>query len=72
MIGEVWEDASNKIAYGTPREYLSGNEMDSAMNYPLRTIELLDVPHGCVWTGIRPRASCKPDRELPEGKISMR
>ncbi len=38
MIGEVWEDASNKVAYGTPREYLSGNEMDSAMNYPLRTI----------------------------------
>lgn len=40
MIGEVWEDASNKVAYGTPREYLSGNEMDSAMNYPLRSTML--------------------------------
>ena len=38
MIGEVWEDASNKVAYGTPREYLSGDEMDAAMNYPLRTV----------------------------------
>ena len=36
MIGEVWEDASNKISYGTPREYLCGQEMDSAMNYPFR------------------------------------
>ena len=40
MIGEVWEDASNKVSYGVPREYLCGQEMDSAMNYPLRTIIL--------------------------------
>lgn len=38
MIGEVWEDASHKIAYGVPREYLCGQEMDSAMNYPFRKI----------------------------------
>ena len=36
MIGEVWEDASNKIAYGVQRQYLCGFEMDSAMNYPFR------------------------------------
>ena len=36
MIGEVWEDASNKIAYGVQRQYFCGCEMDSAMNYPLR------------------------------------
>ncbi len=36
MIGEVWEDASHKISYGIPREYLCGQEMDSAMNYPFR------------------------------------
>jgi 4-alpha-glucanotransferase len=41
LIGEVWEDASNKVAYGMPREYLCGQEMDSAMNYPFRQI-LLD------------------------------
>lgn len=36
MIGEVWEDASNKQSYGVAREYLCGHEMDSAMNYPFR------------------------------------
>lgn len=40
LIGEVWEDASNKISYGVPREYLCGREMDSAMNYPFRQIVL--------------------------------
>lgn len=36
VIGEVWEDASNKIAYGTRREYFLGKELDSVMNYPLK------------------------------------
>ncbi|MBQ4160663.1 MAG: hypothetical protein IJD83_07010, partial [Clostridia bacterium] len=36
IIGEVWEDASNKVSYGEQREYLGGFELDSAMNYPLR------------------------------------
>ncbi len=36
IIGEVWEDASNKIAYSKRREYLQGNELDSVMNYPLK------------------------------------
>ena len=36
LIGEVWEDVSNKISYGKRREYLQGNELDSAMNYPLK------------------------------------
>ena len=36
MIGEVWEDASNKIAYGVQRQYFCGYEMDSSMNYPFR------------------------------------
>lgn len=36
IIGEVWEDASNKIAYSTRREYLHGKELDSVMNYPLK------------------------------------
>lgn len=36
LLGEVWEDASNKISYGQLRHYLLGNELDSAMNYPLR------------------------------------
>ncbi|AKL96821.1 glycosidase [Clostridium aceticum] len=36
LIGEVWEDASNKISYGEKREYLLGEELDSVMNYPFR------------------------------------
>lgn len=36
LIGEVWEDASNKVSYGRQREYLLGDELDSVMNYPLR------------------------------------
>lgn len=36
IIGEVWEDASNKVAYGENREYFLGEELDSVMNYPLR------------------------------------
>ena len=40
IIGEVWEDASNKVSYGERREYLWGDELDSAMNYPLRSAVL--------------------------------
>lgn len=36
LIGEVWEDASNKISYGVRRRYLQGSELDSVMNYPFR------------------------------------
>lgn len=36
VLGEVWEDASNKISYGKTKEYLLGEELDSVMNYPLR------------------------------------
>ncbi len=37
IIGEVWEDASNKESYGVKRRYLLGNQLDSVMNYPFRT-----------------------------------
>lgn len=37
IIGEVWEDASNKEAYGEKRRYLLGGQLDSVMNYPFRT-----------------------------------
>ncbi len=37
LYGEVWEDASNKIAYDTRKKYYLGNELDGVMNYPLRT-----------------------------------
>ncbi len=37
LYGEVWEDASNKIAYGRRRAYYQGRELDGVMNYCLRT-----------------------------------
>ena len=37
LYGEVWEDASNKIAYGRRKSYYNGKELDGVMNYPLRT-----------------------------------
>lgn len=36
ILGEVWEDASNKVAYGKRRKYFLGKQLDSVMNYPLR------------------------------------
>ena len=36
VLGEVWEDASNKTAYGVRRRYLMGGQLDSVMNYPFR------------------------------------
>lgn len=34
VIGEVWEDASNKIAYGLRRKYFTTGQLDGVMNYP--------------------------------------
>ena len=37
IIGEVWEDATTKESYGSPRTYALGLALDSVMNYPLRS-----------------------------------
>ena len=37
LLGEVWEDASNKIAYGVRRKYFVDGLLDGVMNYPWRT-----------------------------------
>lgn len=34
ILGEVWEDATNKISYGHRRRFLRGKQLDSVMNYP--------------------------------------
>ncbi len=46
LIGEVWEDATNKISYGKRREYFQGKELDSVMNYPLKNAILEFVKYG--------------------------
>lgn len=40
ILGEVWEDASNKTAYGSRRSYFLGRQLDSVMNYPFRSAVL--------------------------------
>ncbi len=41
LIGEVWEDPSNKVSYGETRCYCAGDTLDAVMNYPLREAVLL-------------------------------
>lgn len=36
LLGEVWDDPTNKYNYGQPMEYFLGEELDSTMNYPFR------------------------------------
>ncbi len=45
VMGEVWEDASNKIAYSERRQYLLGDELDSVMNYPFANAILQFLRH---------------------------
>ena len=45
LLGEVWEDGSNKIAYSRRRRYLLGRETHGLMNYPLRSA-VLDYVRG--------------------------
>jgi 4-alpha-glucanotransferase len=48
IIGEVWEDASNKEAYGKKRRYLLGSQLDSVMNYPFKDSISKYVCGGCA------------------------
>ena len=50
VIGEVWEDASNKIAYGKRRRYFSDSELDSVMNYPFMN-SIIDFAMGNISCG---------------------
>lgn len=36
IIGEVWENATDKISYNQRRRYFQGGQLDSVMNYPLK------------------------------------
>ncbi len=40
LLGEVWEDGSNKISYSRRRRYLLGSETHGLMNYPFRNAAL--------------------------------
>ena len=46
LLGEVWEDASNKISYGYRRRFLRGRQLDSVMNYPFANAIIDFVKNG--------------------------
>lgn len=48
VLGEVWEDASNKFSYGHRRHYFQGDELDSVMNYPFAEAIITYVRTGKV------------------------
>ena len=56
LLGEVWEDGSNKIAYSRRRRYLLGRETHGLMNYPFRTALL-------TWLGGGDAAAFRDDME---------
>ena len=36
VIGEVWENAADKVSYDKRRKYFRGKQLDSVMNYPVK------------------------------------
>ena len=46
ILGEVWENAADKVAYGELRRYLWGGQLDSVMNYPFRNAVLAFLQNG--------------------------
>ena len=46
IIGEVWEDASNKIAYDERKRYFRGSQLDSVTDYPIRNAMIDFVKYG--------------------------
>ena len=50
ITGEVWEDASHKIAYSVRRRYFQGGQLDSVTNYPLKNAIIICLLNGDVLT----------------------
>ena len=46
IIGEVWEDGSNKISYSVRRKHIWGGHCDGLMNYPFRTALISFLQNG--------------------------
>ena len=46
LLGEVWEDASNKVSYSRRRRYLQGGQLDSVTNYPFKEEIIKFVKNG--------------------------
>ncbi len=68
VIGEVWEDATNKIAYDERKTYFTSGELDSVMNYPLKDAIIDFVISGnsnLVYRTVREQIDHYPSGALP-------
>ncbi|XOQ37774.1 MAG: Aamy domain-containing protein [Lactococcus sp.] len=61
LIGEVWEDASRKVAYDQHRKYIYGDALHATMNYPFRDIIL-----GLVRGEMTPETAARKLMQLSE------
>lgn len=71
LLGEVWEDATNKISYGTRRRYLRGKQLDSVMNYPFADAIINYVCGGDGKDFIDTIASILEDYPVPATNVLM-
>lgn len=68
IIGEVWEDASNKVAYNERKAYFRGKQLDSVTNYPIRNAVVDYVKHG--YSGIFAQTVSTLYRHYPPHKLA--
>ena len=63
VIGEVWENAAEKVAYGSRRRYLRGKQLDSVMNYPTKNAIIQYIKSGdcaMLYNTVTELYSCYP------------
>lgn len=74
LIGEVWEEASNKHSMGCRRKYVDGFELDGVMDYVLRSL-ILDFLTGKISAGAFLDGALSQAEHYPEpflyGKMNL-
>lgn len=73
IIGEVWENAADKIAYGKRRHYLCGKQLDSVMNYPFRNavLEFLRRKDAAAFVHALTEIYASYPREISDGLMNL-
>ena len=71
LLGEVWEDATNKISYNSRRRYLLGHQLDSVMNYPFSDAIIRYVTGGDGKDFIDSICSILEDYPMPAVNVLM-
>lgn len=71
LLGEVWEDASTKISYGSRRRFLRGKQLDSVMNYPFANAIIEFVKNGNGQNLVNTVMSVLENYPMPAVKLLM-